>query len=194
MLLATSFRGFDNGFIHLFSWRLAFVFKVSSQQFASVLTSCKSCIVLLASKPSVSALRDECFSARKKVRVFEWSESARDLFGGGGGGSSANYQWIHFFTCSVTWLLMQTNRESSEIESTTLPVYELRLRHFVVNNFQRSCYAQNWLLFCILCLIIYQASWYFATAKIDTKNVTGSVPAWNNQTSSACEHVLVFTS
>ena len=41
-----------------------------------------------------------------------------------------------------------------------------------------------WLLihFRLMCLIIYQASWYFATAKVDAKNGAGSASAWSNQT------------
>lgn len=34
-----------------------------------------------------------------------------------------------------------------------------------------------------MCLIIYKARCYFVSPKVDAKNVTGSVVAWNNQTS-----------
>ena len=38
-------------------------------------------------------------------------------------------------------------------------------------------------------MIVCQASCHFVAVEADAKNVTGSVAAWNNQTSSACSDV-----
>ena len=90
--------------------------------------------------------------------------------------------------CHVTFVVNKP-RKFGHWVNHPLPLYELRLRHFVVNNFQ--CREEISMLkidffFCIMCLIIYQASWYFATAIVDAKTIARSVPAWNNHTSSAC--------
>lgn len=37
--------------------------------------------------------------------------------------------------------------------------------------------------------MFYQASKYFAAVEVDGKNITGSVAAWNNRTSSAYSNV-----
>ena len=70
--------------------------------------------------------------------------------------------------------------------SDIVTVNELRLRHVDVNCYtvkKRFC-VQNWFLFCIIYLIVYWLN--FANTKVDAKNVAGSAPEWNNQTSSAC--------
>ena len=44
---------------------------------------------------------------------------------------------------------------------------------------------KNWHLSFIIYLIVCQASCHFAAVEADAKDVTGSVAAWNNRTSSA---------
>ena len=64
-------------------------------------------------------------------------------------------------------------RTSSQPPTTRVRTFSFRILLFIISTVMKSFYAQNWLLFCIICLIIYQASWYFASAKADVKNVAG---------------------
>ena len=68
------------------------------------------------------------------------------------------------------------------------PVYELRLQHFVFNYFhyREAFLCSKLTFFCFICLIVYQTSWYCAIARVDMKNLAGSVSARINQTSSGC--------
>ena len=64
-------------------------------------------------------------------------------------------------------------RTLSQLPTTRVRFFAFGIFLFVISTVMKRFYAQNWHLSCIICLVIYQASWYFATDRVDVKNVAG---------------------